>query len=93
MAPLIPGITYREAQTIIELLGWAFDSQRGSHVAFTHPKRPGEKITITNHLGDINPATMGSVVEQMGLSRADFLRLRGQGRRRYARNLRARLGL
>ena len=78
---------------MIALLGWEFDHQRGSHVYFTHPKRPGQIVILTNHPGDINAATMGSVAEKIGLSRTDFLGLKGAGRRRHALNLRARLGL
>ena len=94
MAPLVPGITFADAQTMIGLLGWQPGQQEGSHVPFTHPIRPSVKVTIPNHPSqDINPVTMGNIVEDLGLTREQFFRLKGKGHRRYARKLKEQLGL
>lgn len=94
MAPLVPGITFSDAQEMVGLLGWEPGPQEGSHVPFTHTMRPGMKVTIPNHPGqDINPVTMGVIVGNLGLERDQFLRLRGKGHRRYARELKKQLGL
>lgn len=57
----------REAIRLIELNGWRFVRQRGSHRMYRHPTKPGT-VTIAGRSGsDIPAGTLGSIFEQAGL--------------------------
>jgi predicted RNA binding protein YcfA (HicA-like mRNA interferase family) len=57
----------REAVKLVEADGWVFDSQKGSHMHFKHPTKPG-KVTIPNHAGkDLPKRDVNSILKQAGL--------------------------
>ena len=54
-------------------LGWEFGHQTGSHFIY---KRPGHQtVVVPNHRGMVRPGTLGSIIRQMGLNRAEFDRI------------------
>ena len=55
----------KEVFKLLKLLGWYFDSQKGSHKHFKHPIKKG-KITIPDH-GDLDIGTLRSIFEQAGI--------------------------
>lgn len=54
---------------VIKLLkgdGWYEVNQKGSHLQFKHPSKPG-KVTVPVHGGDIPIGTLNSILKQAGL--------------------------
>ena len=50
--------------------GWYIVTQKGSHIQFKHPVKPG-RVTIAGNPGDdIAPGTLNSVLKQAGLKRS-----------------------
>ncbi|MDR2142521.1 MAG: type II toxin-antitoxin system HicA family toxin [Deltaproteobacteria bacterium] len=48
--------------------GWTFSYSRSSHHYFTHPDRPGHKITWPVYSGkDLKPATLAEIRKTTGL--------------------------
>ena len=57
----------REIIAYIELDGWYFVTQKGSHRQFKHPIKPG-RVTIPGKLSDdLLPGTAKSILKQAGL--------------------------
>ncbi|WP_367569376.1 type II toxin-antitoxin system HicA family toxin [Lacrimispora sp.] len=46
--------------------GWIEVNQRGSHINFKHPAKPG-KVTVPMHSGDLPRGTLNSILKQAGL--------------------------
>ena len=46
--------------------GWVQVAQRGSHVQFKHPTKPG-RVTVPHPKRDLPPKTAASVYKQAGL--------------------------
>jgi predicted RNA binding protein YcfA (HicA-like mRNA interferase family) len=61
-------MTVREILKILHKNGWREVSARtkGSHIQLKHPTKPG-KVTLPNHIGDIAPGTLNSILKQAGL--------------------------
>jgi len=60
----------REIIKIIKEDGWYNIAQKGSHIQFKHPVKPG-RVTIAGNPGDdIAPGTLNSVLKQAGLKRS-----------------------
>ncbi|HAJ95755.1 MAG TPA: addiction module toxin, HicA family [Actinobacteria bacterium] len=60
----------REIIKIIKEDGWYKIVQKGSHIQFKHPVKPG-RVTIAGNPGDdIAPGTLNSVLKQAGLKRS-----------------------
>lgn len=53
---------FREIEKIILADGWQFKKARGSHFSYVHPTKPG-KVTIPNHVGDLDPRTVKSILK------------------------------
>ena len=49
--------------------GWVQVAQKGSHVQFKHPTKPG-RVTVSGHpRDDIHPKTLKSILTQAGLTK------------------------
>lgn len=60
-------VKVHQAIRLIEVNGWRFVRQRGSHRIFRHPLKPGS-VTIAGRPGsDIPAGTLGSIFKQAGL--------------------------
>ena len=46
--------------------GWFQVAQKGSHVQFKHPTKPG-RVTVPHPLKDVPPGTLRSIEKQAGL--------------------------
>ena len=79
MPPLIPGISRREAIRLLRRLNFQV-AEGGDHTNFRH-HRLGLKTAVPRHRGDISPVTMGAILEEIGLTRAEF----DEARRRRGR--------
>jgi predicted RNA binding protein YcfA (HicA-like mRNA interferase family) len=56
----------REVITALERAGWEKVRQRGSHIQFKHPQRPG-LVTVPHPDPDIPIKTLKSIEKQSGL--------------------------
>lgn len=51
----------------IEVDGWRFERQQGSHRIYRHPHKPGT-VTVAGRRGqDVQPGTLGNILRQAGL--------------------------
>ncbi len=57
---------FREVENIVLKDGWYQVKQKGSHHQYKHPTKPG-KVTIPEHVGDLNPDTVKSILKQAGI--------------------------
>jgi predicted RNA binding protein YcfA (HicA-like mRNA interferase family) len=63
-------LNLREIIKKIKEDGWYIVTQKGSHIQFKHPVKPG-RVTIAGNPGDdIAPGTLNSVLKQAGLKRS-----------------------
>ncbi len=79
MPPYIPGVNAREIIRLLRRLNFS-EFEGGSHTVFRH-ERLGLTTFVPRHRGDIDPVTMGSILVQIGLTRAEF----DEARRRCGR--------
>lgn len=59
----------RNSRKLIKLLeadGWQQVAQKGSHVQFTHPDKPG-RVTVPHPDRDLPKGTVASIYRQAGL--------------------------
>ena len=79
MPPYIPGVTRRELLRILRRLNFS-ELEGGDHTVFRHP-RLGLITEVPRHSGEVSPRTVGTILVQIGLTRAEFdevRRRRGQ---------------
>ncbi len=79
MPPYIPGVNVREVIRLLRRLNF-IESEGGNHTVFRH-ERLGLATFVPRHRGDVDPVTMGSILVQVGLTRAEF----DEARRRRGR--------
>jgi len=72
----LPRITGADVIRALYRAGWYFHHQHGSHVYLKHHDRPGMRVTVAVHAGEIiKPKTLQSILEQAGLDADDFIKL------------------
>jgi predicted RNA binding protein YcfA (HicA-like mRNA interferase family) len=68
--------TAQQAIRVIERQGWQHDHTRGSHHYYRHPAKPG-MVSVPCHKGSsLKPKTLAAILDDAGISRADFFKLR-----------------
>ena len=70
MPPYVPGVSRRELVRILRRLNFS-ESEGGGHTVFRH-RRLGLITEIPRHSGDVSPRTVGGILMQIGLTRAEF---------------------
>jgi predicted RNA binding protein YcfA (HicA-like mRNA interferase family) len=58
-----------ESRVVIQLLkadGWYEVAQKGSHIQFRHPSKPG-RVTVAHPYRDVPKGTMKSIERQSGV--------------------------
>ncbi len=70
--PKLPVLKPREMIAALEKAGFRKVRQRGSHVQF---KRGNLLVTVPNHLGDLNPQVLRSILRQSQMTQEEFLAL------------------
>ena len=89
MPPFIREVSFADALERFRLVGWRDDGQSGSHRSLARPARPGVRLHLPDHRRqDLDPMTLGRIVESAGLTREQFGQLSGQGHLRRAREIR-----
>lgn len=59
-------MTAREVIARLSKEGWQFNRQSGSHAQYTHPDKPGARVTVAMHRGDIHISTLRNIYRQAG---------------------------
>ena len=67
--PKLPVLKPRQVIAALEKAGFHQVRQRGSHIQF---KRGNLLVTVTNHLGDLNPNVLKSILRQAQMSIEEF---------------------
>ena len=62
-------MTTKELKRKLIADGW-FIKQGAGHEMATNPNKPGVKIPIPRHKGDIPPGTLNSILKESGLKKA-----------------------
>lgn len=70
--PKLPRVKPREVVGALEKAGFYFTRQKGSHRLY---KKDGFRVTIAYHNKDIKLKTLKHVIEQSGLTLAEFIKL------------------
>ena len=84
MPTRIPGVRFADAYALFQSFGWRFNRQVGSHIRMVNDA--GTYITIPRHdRRDLNPKTLGGIVEQAGINPDHFLWGLGRADRRGRR--------
>ncbi|MGC4105235.1 MAG: type II toxin-antitoxin system HicA family toxin [Thermomicrobiales bacterium] len=64
-----PEADFDDVRAVLDLFGWTFDRQRGSHASFT---KPGEgSITVPISHGKVKRAYLDHLCEALGLDNED----------------------
>jgi predicted RNA binding protein YcfA (HicA-like mRNA interferase family) len=71
----LPSLKPREVLRVLERAGFALHHVSGSHYILKHPKKPTLRVTRPWHGKDLKRGTLRSVIEQSGLTSAEFLEL------------------
>lgn len=56
----------RDVITLLEMYGWQFVHQFGSHQQFVHPVRPG-RVTVPHPSKELHPRTAGLILRLAGI--------------------------
>ncbi len=59
-------MTAKELKRVLIAAGWII-SEGGRHELATHPKKPGVKVPIHRHTGDIPAGTLNKILKDTGL--------------------------
>ena len=59
-------MTAKELKRKLEAEGWCI-TQGGKHELATHPGKPGIKVPIHRHTGDIPTGTLNDILKKTGL--------------------------
>jgi len=75
----LPRVTGKDAERAILKAGWYVHHSRGSHFYYRHPDKPGGRICIPMHAGEIiAPKLLKGILEDAGVSGEEFMKfLRG----------------
>lgn len=57
----------------LERAGFTLHHVAGSHHYFTHPHRPGLRVTVPGHPRDLKRGTLAAIIKQAGLTTEEFL--------------------
>ena len=62
-------MTAREVVKRLNKEGWYEDRQNGSHRVFKHPDKPGDRVNVPIHNGDVSKGTLRNIYEDAGWGR------------------------
>lgn len=71
LAPAKPRLVLRALQRA----GFVVHHTSGSHYILKHPGKPGIRVTLPYHNRDLKRRTLESILDQAGLTHAEFLRV------------------
>lgn len=68
--PNLPSVKPQQVVRTLERAGFYLARQRGSHAQY---KRGNLLVTVPMHSGDLNPATLRSIIRQAKMTAEEFL--------------------
>ena len=68
---LLPQVSSKEVVRVLEMLGYYFDVQHGSHIIMRHSSPPYRRVTVPNHK-TIAKGTLRSIIKEVGLTVDEF---------------------
>jgi predicted RNA binding protein YcfA (HicA-like mRNA interferase family) len=72
----LPRVSGKEAERALLRAGWYLHHSKGSHFYYKHPDRPGVRVDIPIHAGEVlAPKTLKTILEHAGLSVEEFIKL------------------
>jgi predicted RNA binding protein YcfA (HicA-like mRNA interferase family) len=71
MSARLPNVSAKEAMRALERAGFVFQRQRGSHATLRHPVS-SRTIVIPIHGGDLKRPLLKAILQQAGVSEAEF---------------------
>ncbi len=72
----LPRVSGKETERALLKAGWYRHHSKGSHFYYKHPDRPGVRVDIPIHTGEVlAPKTLKSILEHTGLSVEEFIKL------------------
>ena len=74
MSPSLPTITARELIRALELAGFVFRRQRGSHQIYQN-QQSGKRVSVPVHTGDFPRGTLRQILRDADLPVERFLEL------------------
>ena len=70
----LPAVRPSDLARIAQKLGFLFDRQRGSHAVFLR-EADRKRVVIPMHNRDLKPGTLHGLLEDMGLTRDELIKL------------------
>jgi predicted RNA binding protein YcfA (HicA-like mRNA interferase family) len=74
MSSSLPTITARELVRVLELAGFSFSRQRGSHQIYKN-QGTGKRVSVPVHTGDVPKGTLRQILRDADISLERFLEL------------------
>jgi predicted RNA binding protein YcfA (HicA-like mRNA interferase family) len=71
----LPAVKPAKVLRALERAGFFIHHTKGSHYYLKHPGKPGVRVTVPYHSGDLKRRTLMSIIEQSGVSIEEFLDL------------------
>ncbi len=68
----LPAVRPAEAARVARNAGFVFDRQKGSHAVY-YRVADRRRVVIPMHNSDLKPGTLHGLIEDMGLTREEFL--------------------
>ncbi len=76
MSPVrLPVLKAREVLRALGRAGFIEHRSSGSHRILKHPAKPGLRVTVPFHSGDLRRSTLESIIGESGLTVQEFLKL------------------
>ena len=71
----MPSLKPAKVLRALERAGFFVHHTKGSHYFLKHPDKPGLRVTVPFHGGDLKRRTLASVIDQAGFTVEEFLEL------------------
>jgi predicted RNA binding protein YcfA (HicA-like mRNA interferase family) len=75
MSQQLPAVKPAKVLRALQKAGFYIHHTKGSHYYLKHADKPGLRVTVPYHSGDLKRRTLMSIVEQSGFSIEEFLEL------------------
>lgn len=71
----LPSLKPAKVLRALERAGFFIHHTKGSHYFLKHPDKPGLRVTVPFHGGDLKRRTFASIIDQAGFTVEEFLEL------------------
>jgi predicted RNA binding protein YcfA (HicA-like mRNA interferase family) len=70
----LPILSGKELCKLLQLIGYIFDHQTGSHIILRNDSYPFRRLTVPNHK-EISKGTLRNIIREAGLTLDEFMDL------------------